>query len=335
VDIYAPGAAITSVPQFTLQNAQLMNGTSMASPNCCGCVALLVSALKAKNIPYTPYLIKRALQASGLDIKDPHGVKFVQVENAFKYLEKTHALQNFTLHYDVTVGSNSDRGVYLRDIDETNRLNSLVVNVQPIFPKSEDPEQNAVKLTMEAHLVLESSHSWIKIPDHAHLNNGGRSFGIQVDTTHLEPGFHFGQIAGYDNDHKEIGPLFQVPITICKPDMAVAHSFTASGESSGSFIRYPSMEFTPGAIVRRFVSVPAGCNFAELTVKSLNRDTAARFYVHMMQIVGQSRYPRFEHDLAFTLNSTDSGSEADTPVFTKAFRVLPNVTMEVGIILNS
>ncbi|ORX65947.1 subtilisin-like protein [Linderina pennispora] len=75
VDIYAPGSAITSYPTYTLQRLHLANGTSMSSPNLCGCLALLVSAWKHEfgkegEPKVSPYRIKNAMMATAKQFGD-------------------------------------------------------------------------------------------------------------------------------------------------------------------------------------------------------------------------------------------------------------------------
>jgi hypothetical protein len=100
------------------------------------------------------------------------GVKFIQVENAYNYLTSIASLPNYNLHYEVSV-NDSGRGIYLRGVEETKKLNTFIVNVQPKFVRHDEPETNLEKVKMEAHLILKASQGWIIVPENVHLNNGG------------------------------------------------------------------------------------------------------------------------------------------------------------------
>lgn len=101
VDIYAPGSAITSVPVYGLNKLNLKNGTSMASPNACGCISLLVSGLKAEGHKYSPYRLKTAITQTGKSVNDTLGVRFIQVDKAWQYLENNKERDDLDILFKV------------------------------------------------------------------------------------------------------------------------------------------------------------------------------------------------------------------------------------------
>lgn len=127
------------------------------------------------------------------------------------------------------------------------------MGITPKFMNKDDPEQNLKKLAMEVRVGLESSQDWISAPEYFILNNSGKTMDIRVDPTQLNAGLHFGSISGYDVNNLAIGPLFKIPVTVCKPDEVT---------STDAFIKYENMRFGPGDISRHFIKVPVNSNFA-------------------------------------------------------------------------
>lgn len=141
----------------------------------------------------------------------------------------------------------------MRDESDTNGIYSTSITVNPVWFNHDDPRTYSKQTSMEIQIILKSTQSWITCPEFVLFHNGGRGFPVNVDCIKLTPGFHFGQIQAYDVNQLTNGPLFSVPITVCKPE-PVDRTLQA--------LKWSNIEFESGEIVRKFVQVPMNANFA-------------------------------------------------------------------------
>ena len=86
----------------------MMNGTSMASPNAAGCIALIVSALKDARLPYTPASLRRAVENSAAPVAGADvfglGRGLVSVAAAHALVTRLAAAPVIHPRYSVSVG---------------------------------------------------------------------------------------------------------------------------------------------------------------------------------------------------------------------------------------
>ncbi|XP_071949542.1 tripeptidyl-peptidase 2-like isoform X2 [Antedon mediterranea] len=313
VSLTAPGGAITSVPNWTLRGSQLMNGTSMSSPNACGSIALILSGLKANGASYTTFSIRRSLENTALKIDTIEvfalGQGMIQVDKAFEHAVTNVDAPERNIRFNVTV--NGGRGIYLRDALQQKQPSRFQVSIEPIFSDSTDPRE---KILLQLHLCLATNVSWVSTPTVLELMNTIRSFSIIVDPRGLPNGYHFTEIQAFDVTDPARGALFRIPVTVLVP-VSVTDTINYQWTSD-------VLSFQAGQIHRRFITVPKGATWAELCLSSLD-NVQARFVVHAVQLQKKSAYRVNEFYKFFNLMENAEVSYA--------FSVFGESTLEVAL----
>ncbi|KCV67585.1 hypothetical protein H696_05982 [Fonticula alba] len=329
ITVCAPGGAYAAVPTWCLQNRQLMEGTSMASPNACGGIALLLSRLLARGMPYSHARIRRAIENTARSVNRgtplDYGSGLLQVCRAFDYLDKFQALPDEDVDFRVMVpdGGAMARGIYLREPHDTLHNRQLAVQIRPHVRNENGnvSSNNRVRIDLEQKLLLSATASWIQCPGHLFLTHGGRGFETRVACAQLEPGrVHYGEIHAFDSAHPERGPLFRVPVTVVMP-MPVPE--VAPGLPQTGVLPATTVTFAPGDVHRHFIRVPDGATYVDVILRGNNAEESTRYFVQMMQ-----RLPNMHHLNTMLRKFMIIGSEQETRI---SRAVAPGHTLELAL----
>lgn len=278
VTVCAPGGAITSVPQYTLCLAQLLNGTSMASPHVAGAVAVLLSGMKQRGLPFSPYSVTQALSNTALYMSHldhfAQGHGLLQVEKAFDHLVNYNQEINRRVRFQVTCCNSSQKGIHLRS-GPCDKPKDFAVTIEPVFANADKLEPRE-KLAFQMSLALSCDAPWVSHPDHVEMTNISRNIQVRVDPTGLNPGVHSTTLRAYDVKCPDKGPVFHFEITVVKP-------VTFPEYCTRPQLKYESL-FKPGEIHRHFVLVPEEVSYAVVKLGILDEDRGGNFIVHGVQL---------------------------------------------------
>ena len=268
-DVLSPGAAMSSVPPYA--RGENFWGTSMASPQTAGAVALLMSAAKQQKppIPIRGALIKRALKYgadwlpyyTALD----QGGGVVNIGKSFQILKKyarRHEEKNLR-DYKIT----TDSPIFPDDQGPTaywraggyfpHGTERQVFHVKAIFPKDKTPDQiehffRAFNLKSDSPwLVVNKKSTYIRADERATIP-------VSYDASKLtRPGLYVGKViaylkGGHGDKYSKANTEFELWNTLVVP-------YVFSNENLYR-LRLRREILEPGMIKRYFLEVPPGAS---------------------------------------------------------------------------
>uniref|UniRef100_A0AC34GVD0 Tripeptidyl-peptidase 2 n=1 Tax=Panagrolaimus sp. ES5 TaxID=591445 RepID=A0AC34GVD0_9BILA len=322
VSISAPGAAVTGVPKHCLKSKELMNGTSMSSPNACGTIACLLSALKDNSIPISPFRIRLALQNTAHQPKEGYhdafslGCGLVQVDSAFEFCKNSLSsipINITAIQNQVQDGkSGISRGVYLREAWETRIPREIAINVVTKFKPLSNHEE---RINFDRSLLLKlapGGEKFVKHPEFLNLPTG--TFSIHLDATNLERGIvHHTEIVGVDPKCPSLGPIFRLPITVIVPkEVTEAENYEIKR----------TLKLEPAVPNHFFVQAPLGASYAILKLQSREKDNVAQVLAHIVRHMDHVALRNVEIEKLINLHP-------DSEEFAIPFSVYPGRTLEI------
>ena len=261
-DIVAPGTAVSTIPNHAYESRE--SGTSMASPNAAGIVALLLSALKQDYPNWFPTqgLIKRALRMSATYMENyiliEQGGGIINVKNAYKLLRKWKESGFADNFQEYTISTESPNYPDGRGSTAFWRSN--------YFPQDEDRQEfivvrNSSLLgdTTDFFRVynLTSTADWLStIQKNVYIkNNQSAKIDCIYDKDKLkEPGIYCGKIISkriqYSDNNIYDGFEFELLNTIIVP-----YKFSPEKDF---IVNTPKCKLDPGLSKRFYFSVPSG-----------------------------------------------------------------------------
>ncbi|CAB3241271.1 unnamed protein product [Arctia plantaginis] len=284
-------------------------------------MSALISGLKARHLPYSPYSVKRALENSAtyLTHVEPwaQGCGLLNIEKAFDLLSTYYDQPERDVFFNIQCGSNNAKGILLRpklgDVPK-----DVSITIEPHFLKDHCDMENARviprQIAFGVRLALAVRAEWVSVAQHLDMMNAARPLNVRLRTDALPPGPHFASILAYDVSCIEKGPVFRIPITVLQPQPLL------TGVPS---IVNKKVNFKPATIVRHFVVVPPEATWGVLRMSTEDKEKTGRFLVHTMQLMPNKSCRCHE-----TQKMLNVGVEAPTVL---PFQVVGGVTLEIAI----
>ena len=286
VDFISPGAAVSTLPTWHLTRQDNWHGTSMAAPQACGSLALLLSAAMQDGVPVSPPRVDRALRATARPIPDvpfvEQGAGLLSLPEAYDALKElarvfrpdtgetnagldsaavpivgVPATRDPVCFWRLAVENAGGAGEGLYQRDERSTVPYWVT--WWIAPDLPEKAGHPLRAAFHRIVRLRSNVPWLEAPPQLSIPASGVTVRVLVDPSRLAPGLNCGRIA-----------LETVALTL--PGGRTLASGDAPGEETAltAVVIRPeevappawrlerTLELTPGARRAIFVRVPDG-----------------------------------------------------------------------------